>query len=173
MAEQNVADVERQLVVFDLAKQHYGVDIGTVREIIRMQEITHVPDAPDFVEGLINLRSKVIPVIDLRKRFGLEAGEETKETRIVVVDIAGENIGVIVDAVNEVMRISENTIEEASELVTTEHSYYMEGIAKLGDKLLILLDLNRVLSQEEASVAHQKVEAAASVIPQEAEAAAA
>lgn len=88
------------------------------------------------------------------------------------MDIAGENIGVIVDAVNEVMRIAENTIEEASELVTTEHSYYMEGIAKLGDKLLILLDLNRVLSQEEASVAHQKVEAAASVVHQETEAAA-
>ena len=140
---------ERQLVVFDLAAEAYGVDIGTVREIIRLQEITHVPNAPDFVEGVINLRGKVIPVVDLRKRFGVAVGEQTAESRIVVVDIAGEDIGVMVDAVAEVLRIAADSVESASSIITTADSYYILGIAKLGERLIILLDLDKVLSQEE------------------------
>ena len=152
MAEKNVADVERQLVVFDLANERYGVDIGTVREIIRMQEITHVPNAPDYVDGVTNLRGKVIPVVDLRKRFALEASEETSESRIVVVDIDGEDIGVRVDAVNEVLRIAESSVEETSGVVTTVDSYYMQGIANLGDALIILLDLAKVLTKDDVAV---------------------
>jgi purine-binding chemotaxis protein CheW len=136
---------ERQLVVFDLAGEAYGVNIGTVREIIRMQQITHVPEAPQYVDGVINLRGRVIPVIDLRKRFALAVGEQTDESRIVVVDSAGEDIGVIVDAVTEVLRVPGDAIEPASSLITTEDSYYMDGIAKIGNRLLILLDLDRVL----------------------------
>lgn len=150
-------DGERQLVVFDLAGEAYGVDIGTVREIIRTQAVTHVPNAPDFVEGVINLRGKVIPIVDLRKRFGLPVAEQTPDSRVVVVDIAGEDIGVIVDAVIEVLRLSDDAIEPASAIITTEDSYYMQGIAKLGDRLLILLDLEKVLSHEErASLAETK-----------------
>ena len=140
---------ERQLVVFDLSGEAYGVSIATVREIIRMQAITYVPDTPDFVEGVINLRGKVNPVVDLRKRFDLNVTSETDDSRIVVVDIGGEDIGVIVDAVTEVLRISESAVEPTSALMTTEDSYYIEGIAKLGDRLLILLDLERVLTAEE------------------------
>ncbi len=136
---------ERQLVVFDLASEAYGVNIGTVREIIRMQQITHVPEAPQYVDGVINLRGRVIPVIDLRKRFGLAVTEQTENSRIVVVDSAGEDIGVIVDAVTEVLRVPGDAIEPASSLITTEDSYYMDGIAKIGNRLLILLDLERVL----------------------------
>ncbi len=136
---------ERQLVVFDLAGESYGVNIGTVREIIRMQAVTHVPETPEFVEGVINLRGRVIPVVDLRKRFGLAVTEQTAESRIVVVDITGHDIGVIVDAVTEVLRVPGSAIESASALVTTEDSYYMDGIAKIGARLLILLDLDRVL----------------------------
>lgn len=142
-------DSERQLVVFDLAGEVYGVDINSVREIIRMQAVTHVPNAPDFVEGVINLRGRVIPIVDLRKRFGLNVSDETSDTRVVVVDIAGQNIGIIVDAVIEVLRLGADAIEPASSLITTEDSYYLEGIAKLNSKLLILLDLDRVLSSEE------------------------
>ncbi len=98
---------ERQLVVFDLANEVYGINIGTVREIIRMQTVTFVPDAPEFVKGVINLRGRVIPVVDLRKRFGLPVTEPTPESRVLVVDIAGNDIGVIVDAVTEVQRIAE------------------------------------------------------------------
>ena len=151
MAEGSTVKTERQLVVFDLGGELYGVDIGTVREIIRMQEITHVPNAPEFVEGVTNLRGKVIPVIDLRRRFGMKEGEETSETRIVVVDIGGEDMGVRVDAVTEVLRITEQLIEQPSSVVTTVDSYYMEGIANLGERLIILLDLTKVLSQEEAA----------------------
>jgi purine-binding chemotaxis protein CheW len=140
---------ERQLVIFALAAEAYGVDIGTVREIIRMQDITHVPNTPDFVEGVINLRGNVIPVVDLRKRFGVAVGEQTKDSRIVVVDIRGEDIGLMVDAVTEVMRLTGDAIEPASDLITTEDSYYISGIAKLGDELLILLDLDKVLSKED------------------------
>ncbi|MCH8815352.1 MAG: purine-binding chemotaxis protein CheW [Chloroflexi bacterium] len=139
---------ERQLVVFDLGGEVYGVDINSVREIIRMQAITRVPNAPEFVEGIINLRGKVIPIIDLRKRFSLEIGEETAETRIVVVDIAGEDIGVTVDAVTEVMRIASDAVEPTGDLIATDDSYYIEGIANLGESLIILLDLDKVLSKE-------------------------
>lgn len=137
---------ERQLVVFRLADEDYGLNIETVREIIRLQAVTYVPDSPDFVEGLINLRGSVTPVVELRKRFGVELTEATSQTRIVVVDIGGENIGIIVDEVSEVLRISEDAIEPTSAVITTEDSYYIDGIAKLGDRLLILLDLERVLS---------------------------
>lgn len=142
MAEQGV---ERQLVVFALAGESYGVAISTVREIIRMQSVTFVPDSPPAVKGVINLRGRVIPVVDLRERVGLPVSEETPETRIVVVNIGGEDIGVIVDAVTEVLRLPESSIEPASALVTTEESYYMDGIAKLEGRLLILLDLEKVL----------------------------
>lgn len=146
MAEQGN---ERQLVVFDLSGEAYGVNIEAVREIIRMQAVTYVPDTPDFVEGVINLRGNVNPVIDLRKRFGLAVGDETDESRIVVVDIGSESIGMTVDAVTEVLRIPADAVEPTSALITTKDSYYIEGIAKLGDRLLILLDLERVLSADE------------------------
>ena len=156
MAEQGV---ERQLVVFDLAGEVYGVSIETVREIIRMQAVTYVPDAPGFVEGVINLRGRVIPVVDLRKRFGLNVTEATAESRVVVVDIGGEDIGVIVDAVTEVLRIGEDSIEPTSSLVTTEDSYYIEVIAKVDDRLLILLDIERALGKD-AEALRETVEAA-------------
>ena len=153
-------NAERQLVVFDLAGEVYGVNIGTVREIIRMQDITHVPNAPDYVEGVINLRSRIIPIVDLRKRFGVTTKEITPESRIVVVDIAGEDIGMMVDAVREVLRINENSIEQASAIVTTSDSYYIQGIANLGERLLILLDLDKVFSLEERPVLARVAEAA-------------
>ena len=137
---------ERQLVIFGLADESYGVDIGTVREIIRMQEITQVPRTPDYVEGVINLRGKVIPVIDMRKRFGFPVAEHTKDTRIVVIDIGGADIGATVDAVTEVLRLGANSIEPPSSVITTTDSDYLLGIAKLETQLIILLDLQRALS---------------------------
>jgi len=151
MADQG--DRVRQLVVFELANEVYGINIGTVREIIRTQTVTYVPDAPDFVEGVINLRGRVIPVVDLRKRFGLPVTETTNDSRVLVVDIQGDDIGVIVDAVTEVQRISEDSIEPVTALVTTEDSYYIEGIAKVDDQLLILLDLDRALDSETTQLA--------------------
>ena len=138
---------ERQLVVFNLANEVYGIHINTVREIIRMQTVTYVPDAPEYVEGVINLRGRVIPVIDLRRRFRLPVAEPGPNTRVLVVDIAGEDIGVIVDAVTEVRRIATSLIEMPAAIATTTDSYYIEGIAKLEHGLLILLDLERALHE--------------------------
>jgi purine-binding chemotaxis protein CheW len=143
------AQAERQLVVFDLSAEAYGVDIGAVREIIRMQEITAVPQTPDFVEGVINLRGKVTPVVDLRKKLGVAVGEKSDENRIVVMDIGGQDIGMVVDAVNEVLRISADSVEPPSSVVSTAEADYIMGIAKLDSKLIILLNLSRVLSVQE------------------------
>ena len=148
----DTAQAEKQLVVFDLDSESYGVDIGAVREIIRMQEITRVPRTPEFVEGVINLRGKVIPVVDLRKRFGLNVGEESRDNRIVVVDIGGQDIGVVVDAVTEVLRIHASAIEPPSSVITNADSEYLLGIAKLDDKMIILLELESVLSDKERDI---------------------
>ncbi len=141
---------EKQLVVFDLNTEAYGVDIGAVREIIRLQDITKVPGTPDFVEGVINLRGKVTPVVDLRKKLNITVAEQNAENRIVVMDIAGQDIGMVVDAVTEVLRISASAVEPPSQVITntTDHDYLM-GIAKLDEKLIILLDLDKVLSLQE------------------------
>jgi purine-binding chemotaxis protein CheW len=140
---------ERQVVVFNLASEIYGVDVGAVREIIRVPDITRMPNAPDFVRGVMNVRSKLIPVIDLRPRFGMEPVEQTDESRIVVVDIGGESIGVMVDAVTEVLKIADDSIESASSVVSTAESSYIQGIANLGERLIILLALDKVLSEDD------------------------
>jgi len=145
----NVALAERQLVVFYLGGEAFGVDISTVNEIIQMQAITAVPGTARFVEGLINLRGTVIPVVELRKRFGLEGTERGKETRIVVLNSEGQAIGVIVDSVAEVLRVSSDAIEPPSSMITTADSEYLLGIVKLPDRLVILLDTGRVLSRED------------------------
>ncbi|NQW17514.1 MAG: chemotaxis protein CheW [Chloroflexi bacterium] len=140
---------EQQLVVFDLSGEAYGISIESVREIIRLQEITQVPRTPEFVEGVINLRGKVIPVVDLRKRFGLQERDRDSDNRIVNVDIGGHEIGMVVDAVTEVLRISSGSVEPPSNVITTADSGYLRGIAKLDNRLIILLDLEQVLSTDE------------------------
>src|SRR3972149_7918170 len=111
--------MENQLVVFDLANEHYGVDIAAVEGIIKMQAITAVPRAPAFVEGGTNLRGKVLPVIDLRKRFGLPGGDASKDTRIVVVEMNGATVGIVVDGVSEVLRVGPESIEPPSLIGTS------------------------------------------------------
>jgi len=150
MTEDTSALTEMQLVVFGLASEYYGVDISDVREIIRMQAIARVPGAPSFVEGVINLRGRVVPVVDLRKRLRLDVGEQTKESRIVVVDISGRDVGVIADAVTEVLRVTLSSIEPPSSIITNADSDYLRGIAKLESRLIILLDLKKVLSKIES-----------------------
>ena len=146
MSDRNNAMDEIQLVVFDLATEHYGVDISDVREIMRMQNITGVPGAMSYIEGVINLRGKVLPVLDLKKRLGLKAIARTVESRIMVIDLEEGEAGVIVDAVTEVLRVPNAAIEPPSSMVSRGNSDYLRGIAKLTDRLIILLDLNRLLS---------------------------
>jgi purine-binding chemotaxis protein CheW len=141
--------MENQLVVFNLANEDYGVDIAAVDGIVKMQAITHVPHTPSFVEGITNLRGEVLPVVDLRRRFGLPQEEATKDTRIVNVEVDGVRVGMVVDAVSEVLRVAEEDIEPPSPIVTTVDSAFIAGIAKVDERLIILLDLARVLSTEE------------------------
>jgi purine-binding chemotaxis protein CheW len=136
-------------VIFTLANEHYGVGIAVVDSIIKLQAITAVPRAPNFVEGVTNLRGKVLPVIDLRKRFGLPAEESTKEARIVVTEMDGSTVGMLVDTVSEVLDVADEAIEPPSPIVTTVDSGFITGIAKVDDRLVILLDLEKVLSAEE------------------------
>jgi len=144
-----------QLVTFHIADDEFGVDILKVQEIIRTMEITRVPRAPEFVEGVINLRGKVIPILSLRRRFGIEPREFDSQTRIIVVEIAGMIVGFVVDGVSEVLRIGADTVEDPPAVVSGVDSEYISGVGKLEDRLLILLDLNRLLSTEEhATLTH-------------------
>ncbi len=138
-----------QLVTFSIGDEEFGVEILKVQEIIRMLEITKVPKAPPFVEGVINLRGKVIPILDLRKRFGLDSRSHDKNTRIIVIEISSMIVGFIVDSVPEVLRLPANTVEPPPPVVAGLDSDYISGVGKLEDRLLIMLDLNRLLSNEE------------------------
>ena len=133
---------EIQLVVFELGDERYGLDIATVYEIIRHQPITAVPQAPAFVEGVINLRGRIIPVVDLRDRFGMASGDLTKASRIVVCEAAGTRVGLVVDGVSEVLMVSSDAIEPTPDVAAGSDSGYLRGIAKLGERLIILLDLD-------------------------------
>lgn len=137
-----------QLVGFKLGREFFGIAIIDVQEIIRHQEITMVPRTPDFVEGVISLRGRVIPVINLRKRFSMKTSERTKETRIVIVELDCGTVGFIVDAVTEVISISKKSIEPAPPTATGVSREYILGVGKLEDKLMVLLNLNQVLSLE-------------------------
>lgn len=144
------AEIElQQLVVFELAGESYGVPIQRVREIIRVPAITKVPRTPEFIEGVINLRGGVIPVIDLSKRFGLQGERKTDDRRIIVVEMRDWTLGMIVDGVSEVLRVDPAMVEPPSPYIVTIATKYLAGVAKVGDRLVILLDLNNVLFDDE------------------------
>jgi len=138
-----------QIVSFTLGAEEYGVDIDQVQEINRMVSVTHVPRAPQFMEGVINLRGQLIPIIDLRTRFGMPRVEHTKNTRIVVTEIGAKRVGMVVDSVSEVLRVPTAQIEDAPEMLTGVDTEYIRGVGKVDDRLIILLDLTRVISTTE------------------------
>lgn len=140
---------EVQLVVFRLASEEYGVDIQQVREIIKVIDITRVPMAPDFIEGVINLRGQITPVMDLRKRLDLPELERGEETRIIVVELEKNVVGMIVDEVEEVQRLHERDIDPTPTISMEVGAEFINGVGKLGDRLLILLDLHKILSKKE------------------------
>ena len=146
-----------QLVSFNCGDEVFGIDILKVQEINRIVEITRVPNAPPFVEGVINLRGQIIPIIDLRLRFGLPKKAFEKDTRIIVVEIDGKIIGFIVDSVSEVLRIPKSVTEPPPSIIGNISAEYISAIGKLENRLLILLDLNRIISDGE----HETLEAMA------------
>ena len=140
-----------QFVNFRLREGEYGVDIGLVKEITRVVDISHIPESPSFIEGVTNLRGQIIPVIDLAKQFGLAPQEKLPESaRIVVTEVKGQTVGMIVDEVPEVIKIPEENIEPTPELIQTEiRKDYIKGVGKLENRLIVLLDLEKVLAPHE------------------------
>ncbi len=138
-----------QVVGFKLEDEEFVIDILKVQEIIKMIDITPLPNAPHYVNGVINLRGKVIPVISLRKRFGFEEKENNNLTRIMVVEIDKKLVGFIVDKVTEVLRIPASSIEPPPPLVSKIGSEYLKGVGKIGDRLLIILEVEKILSTDE------------------------
>lgn len=152
---------EFQLVVFTLGDEEFGVDIAQVREIVRLVQITYLPKAPSFIEGVVNLRGQVLAVIDLSKRLNIASKPRSEQSRIIVVEVSDNTVGMIVDSVSEVLRLSSDRIEEIPDLLETEvPEHYIRGVGKLKDRLLVLLDLDRVLSPEEVQHVDQHVKIA-------------
>ncbi|MBU1088209.1 MAG: chemotaxis protein CheW [Candidatus Omnitrophica bacterium] len=159
MSETKKGSGEIQLVVFKIGEEEFGVEINQVREIVKLVSITRMPKSPAFIEGVVNLRGQIITVIDLSKRLDLPSAGRSESTRIMVVEIGESIVGMIVDSVSEVLRLSESNIEDTPSLIETEvHERYLRGVGKSEDRLLILLDLNEVLSIDEVKhVAKQDI----------------
>lgn len=135
------------LVGFRIGKETFGVPIHLVHEIVRLPEITAVPDAPDYIEGVINLRGKIISIVDLRKRFGERTIEPSRKNRILVAEIDKKIVGLIVDAASEVMRLPESEIEAPPRLFEDDGDNYITGVGKVNGRLVILIDLTKVLQK--------------------------
>ncbi len=144
-----IGSLDGKYLTFVLGEEEYGLEILKVREIIGLMEITSVPQTPDFIKGVINLRGKVIPVIDLRLKFGMAEVEPTEETCVIVVDIVGSMMGILVDTVSEVLDIGANQIEPPPSFGSKVDADFIMGMGKIKDKVKILLDIDRVLSTEE------------------------
>jgi purine-binding chemotaxis protein CheW len=141
-------EATEHLATFFLAGEEYGVDVRLVQEIIRLAEITQVPRAPQFVKGVINLRGRIVPVIDLKRKLGLGEVEPTRQSRIVVVKVRDRLMGLLVDGASQVLKVPLSVIEAAPEEVVEIDASYIRGVAKLETRLIILLDLYKVLSIE-------------------------
>ncbi len=140
---------KNQVVSFKIGKEVFGVYIHNVQEIIRVPEITPVPEMPSFVEGVVNLRGKIVSIIDLSKRLKIEGSSRTKTSRILIVEVEKKVIGLLVGAVTEILRLPPESIEPAPDIITSVGAEYIMGVGKLQEKLIILLDLKSILKPEE------------------------
>ncbi|SHI45039.1 chemotaxis protein CheW [Lutispora thermophila] len=140
---------ELQFVVFKLGNEEYGVNIMQVKEIVPYKEPVKVPNVPNFIEGIINLRSQIIPIVNLRKRFNITEESLSDETRIIVMNIDSKQVGFIVDDASEVRTINEEDIENPPEIIAGIDRKYITGIGKIGERILILLDLDKLFSDKE------------------------
>ncbi len=148
--DSNLQREEKQFIVFTINDEKFGVDVKQIKQIIPLSETTHIPNAPSFVEGVINLRGDIIPIIDLKCKLSLELKSiNKKEGKIIIVELDDNNIGMKVDSVSEMMRIYQDEIAEPPKIVKGINRNYLKGLGKLNDRLLILLDLNKILSEDE------------------------
>ena len=148
---ENRVDLEdsTNLVTFRLGSGEYAIDIMQAKEIIKMEKITLIPNAPDFVEGVINLRGNIIPIIDLKKRFNLEEIEGDKNTGIIIVKIEDVDMGIIIDSISKVVSISNSDIQPPPPMLSGIGQKYIKGVGKLEDKLLVVLDLEKLFTTDE------------------------
>ena len=155
LKEKDIAGHEGKFLTFVLSEEEYGVEILKVREIMGIMEITPVPQTPDYMKGVINLRGKVIPIIDLRLKFTMPEVEQTKETCIIVAEVGATQVGVIVDSVSEVTDIKGEDIEEAPSFGQEIDTSFIMGLGKTKKKIVILLDIERVLTTDELKMVEQ------------------
>jgi purine-binding chemotaxis protein CheW len=155
---------ELQVVGFRVGNETFGVRIGSVREIVRVPEITSVPSAPHCIEGVINLRGKIIPVMDLRKRLGQSAVQPDKKNRILVVELDNKLVGLIVNAASEVLKISPSEIEAPGSMFAEGESSYVTGVGKLKGRLIILLDIAKLLRNQELNRLEEAAETASTTL---------
>ena len=154
-------DKDIQIVGFRIGRETFGLPIAMVREIVRVPEITSVPNAPDYIEGVINLRGRIIPVVDLRKRFGEKVIESSKRNRIVVVELENRAIGLIVNSASEVIRIPPSDIEAPHSVFQEGKLNYITGVGKLRGRLVMMLDLSKILQRGELRRLEDAAESAA------------
>ncbi len=138
---------EVQIVGFRIGREDFGIPIERVHEIVRPMAITAVPDTPDHIEGVINLRGKIVPVVDLRKRFGEKQPAGNRKNRIVVAEINGRQVGLLVDTASEVLKLAPDAIEDPPQALGDEASSYVRGVAKFNGRLIILVDLERIMRE--------------------------
>ena len=142
-------EAEIQFVIFKLGSEEYGIPITQVREINRLTAPTKIPKSPPFIEGVINLRGQIIPILDMKKRFDLELTQYTDSARIMVVEVRDQVFGIIVDAVSEVLRMATANIEPTPGMVASIGDQYIAGVGKVDERLLIILNLDKLLTEEE------------------------
>lgn len=140
---------KNQVVSFRIGRELFGVYIHIVQEIVRVPEITPVPEMPSFVEGVINLRGKIVSIVDLGTRLGIEGTARSRSSRILIIEVEKKVLGLLVDAVTEILRIPPESVEPAPDIITSVGAEYITGVGKLPDKLIILLDLKNILRPEE------------------------
>ena len=149
-----------QIVVFSIGRESYGVPIDSVHEIVRVPDVTTVPDAPEFFEGVINLRGRIVPVVDLRIRLRLPRAERTRSSRVLITEDGGRVVGLLVDAVSEVRKLPTEAVEAPPEMITAVGIEYITGVAKAGGRLIIFLDIKKILSTEDMKKVVSTVEQA-------------
>ena len=158
-AREGAAEV-KQLISFTVGAEEYGLELLRVKEVIRMRQITWLPKAPACVKGIINLRGDVIPIVDLRERFGLAAQEQTAMTRVIVVEVEGRMVGMVVDSDSQVVRVPADQFDPPPPVMGSASKDFITAVGKMGDKLVIMIDVDRILSTEEMTQITGSLEAA-------------
>jgi purine-binding chemotaxis protein CheW len=150
----------KQLISFTVGAEEYGLELLRVKEVIRMRQITWLPKAPSCVKGIINLRGDIIPIVDLRERFGLQPQEQTAMTRVIVVEVEGMPVGMVVDSASQVVRVPADQFDPPPTVMGGASREFITSVGKMGDKLVIMIDVDRILSIEEMSGIASSLEAA-------------